>query len=264
MQDAEDLSSQGKDHLAGEVMDSLGVPREEANETKESNADRAEEKDDLPRYAKERLGRQEKRHQREIRDLRTQIESMNSRLSTPQTQDQSPPMNPYTNQAIQPGSMDEQIHKAVSFALNARDEHERKAKDAERVAHVHKQYQGLQDHLDRASSKYDDFDDVVRAPDAPYTDTMRDTSLLLPNAADVLYKLGKNKDELKRIAQLHPLDQAKEMVKLSVALMGGNDDKQVSAPRPIGQIKSNPVTSQTITEKTPIGDLRARMKAGWK
>jgi hypothetical protein len=126
-------------------------------------------------------------------------------------------------------------------------------------------------HLDKMSDKYDDFDEVVKGEDAPFTTHMATAAMLLPrtgagSAGEVLYKLGKNPEELKRIANLHPLDQASEMVKLSHALISGGEQKGSSNPsRPLGNIKSNPVTnSRDVTDKTPVSELRRRMKTGWK
>ncbi len=160
-------------------------------------------------------------------------------------------------------SIEDQIKHGVDYALRARDEQERKAKDVERMQHVHKGYQKLHDEFDKASEKYEDFDDVVRGDDAPFTPHVRDALLLVDNPADVAYKLGKNRDELNRIAGLHPLDQAREVNKLSFALMSGN--RQSAAPsgsKPMSQIKANPVTSHA---NNSAASIRAKMKAGtWK
>ena len=96
---------------------------------------------------------------------------------------------------------------------------------------------------------------------------MRDAALMLPkkgpgSAGEVLYKLGKNPEELSRIAKLHPVDQASELVALSHALISGGENKQ-SQSRPLGQIKSNPVVNSAgVTDKTPVSDIRDRMKKG--
>lgn len=250
---SDNVSNQEQDHLSNEAMDSLGMPEGEGDENSEPKKDASE---DLPAFAKERLGRQEKRHKRELREMRQQVQQLM------QSQNSGYPGQP-SQQAPQ-GESDDPIQRAVAAALRARDDQERQAKEAEKAAHVNKQYQNLQDHLDSTADKYDDFDEVVRGNDAPFTPAMRDAALLLDNPGDVLYKLGKNRNDLERIAKLHPLDQAKEMVKLSVALMGGNG-KSGSAPRPIGQIKSNPVPSAHINDNTPAAEIRARMKSGnWK
>jgi len=185
-----------------------------------------------------------------------------------QSQSQPNQMQPqYSPQEAQQGGMDDAIHKAVSYALQQRELEERKARDAQSQQHIAKQYQDLNRHLDSTSDKYDDFDDVVRSDSTPFTAHMRDAALMLPkkgpgSAGEVLYKLGKNPEELSRIAKLHPVDQASELVALSHALISGGENKQ-SSSRPLGQIKSNPVVNSAgVNEKTPVSDIRDRMKKG--
>ncbi len=215
----------------------------------------------------ERLKQKNRALEREVRDLQARTADMQQRME-PQSQNQQ--MNPYDGQGQQPSGVDEQIHKAVSYALQHKENEERKAHAAQQAMHVQKQYEGLHNHLDHMSDKYDDFDDVVRGHDVPITPHMRDASLFLPqegpgSAGEVLYKLGKNPAELKRIADLHPLEQARELNKLSRSLeIGGNKDSS-APPRTLGNIKNNPVSnSSTITDKTPVSDLRQKMKAGGK
>lgn len=266
MDAAQELSHQEKESLAGNVMDSLGEPQESESEVLEGSHDQEGEESDSTSSKKrepgwQRLKRKNREHEMEIRDLRSRIEHMQS--SQPQHEQ---PMSPH--QPFQSGDMAEHIHKAVSQVLQHKEMEEHKAKEAERMAHVHKQYQGLQKHLDNVSDRYDDFDDVVRGEDAPFTPHMRDAALLLPHsgkgsAGEVLYKLGKNRPELERIAQLHPLDQARELNKLSHALVSGDESKNAQTTRQMGNIKSNPVVnSHGITDKTPASEIRARMKAG--
>lgn len=263
MDETQNDSSLENGNLEGQVNDSLGMPESESGEAKEAEA-HTEEKGDLPQGVKERLWRQERRHQKELRQVQEQLRHMHSKMGANHSEsDNDQPLNPYTGQPFEAGSDEEKIHKAVAYALHHKDMEERKAKNAEKMAHVHQQYQEMEHDLDKASEKYDDFDEVVRAHDAPFTDTMRDTALLLPNRAEVLYKLGKNKPELKRIATLHEFDQARELVKLSHALING-EAKTSSTPRSLGNIKSTPVTNSHVTENTSVSDLRARMKAGFK
>lgn len=223
-----------------------------------------------PHAVKKRLGMQAKRHQREMRAMQEQIMQMQSQMVQPQQSMQSADMfqSGQSMPNTQGMSIEEQIQRGVQFALHAKERQEAQAKEAERLAHVQKQYEKLNHEFDKASDKYDDFDDVVRGHDAPFSSAIRDALLFIDNPSEVAYKLGKNREELHRISQLHPLDQAREVNKLSFALMGGN--KASSAPgnngaRPMGNIKVNPVNSQAITDKTPASAIRARMKAGtWK
>jgi len=281
--EAQDLSGQEKESLAGDVMESLGESRESGNDVATRSQEQHEdggEQDDLPQGVKERLGRQEKRHQREMRQMRQQMEALHSRISQPNFQEQSPEMNPYDMQGGAPqtpqgGNVGEQIQQAVSYALQHKDMQERKAKEAEDLAHLHRQKQALHEHLNSMGDKYDDFHDAVFAHDVPITPHMAEFAVTLPrsgpgSAGEVFYKLAKNKPELERISKLRPVDQLSEMVKLSHALIaGGNDSKGASGNslnnRAIGNIKNNPVTnSHSISDKTPVSELRQRMKTNWK
>lgn len=266
--DTQNLPSQEQDGLAENVNESLGHPEEASGG--EGHHEGAEgEQENLPKGVQERLWRQERKHKREMREMESRINSLHSHLNSQPNMEQSHSQmaNPYDG-GQQPGGVDEQIHRAVSYALQHKEMEERKAKDEQNRHHIARQYQDLDKHLNNTADKYEDFDDVVRG-DAPFTAHMRDAALMLPkkgagSAGEVLYKLGKNPSELERISKLHPVDQASELVRLSHALIGSEDAKS-SQPRPLGQIKSNPVSNtHMITDKTPVSELRARMKNNWK
>lgn len=244
------------------------VEEQGAPETDQGLAD----KDD-PYGVKKRLGMQAKKHQREMRQIQDQMVRMQQQMAggdRAQPQYPNDPQNAYPSpgQPNGPGMTEEEkIQKAVRFALGAKDHEEKQAQMAERQAHVQKQYMRLNDEFDRASDKYDDFDDVVRGDDTPFTTHVRDALLLVDNPADVAYRLGKNKSELERISRLHPLDQAREVNKLSFSLMGNNGKPSSSnKSNPLGSVKVNPANSSgAVTGKTPPSVIRARMKAGtWK
>lgn len=272
MDDAQNLSNQDQDDLAADTLEVVGVgePVEEIIEEVEPKRSTHMKGDgnsgkevNLPVGVKERLGRQEKRHQREMRQMKEQLAMMQDMLTNPQTN-----AAPQINEAYgEPNAaVDEQISKAVRAALNAQEEQKRQAHAREQQHYINSKYDDLHDNLNRASDKYDDFDDVVRAKDAPFTPAMRDAALFLDNPAEVLYKLGKNKEELKRISQLPVLEQVKEMVKLSHALMtGGSHEKSPNNARPIGQIKSYPVNPSQVNDKTSVSEIRRQMKTGeWR
>lgn len=264
----QDLSNQETEVLADNVMDTIGEPQGSGEEAVNGPNPEDGEQDVLPRGVKDRLGRQEKRHQKEMRHMRAQLDALHNNMSNNQRGQEDPSMNPYGDQQL--GGVDEQIQRAVNYALEHKERQERQVEQGRAQQHVSKQYQNLNDHLDKTAENYDDFDEIVRGDDMPFTNHMRDASLLLPksgpgSAGEVLYKLGKNKSELDRIAKLHPLDQAAEMVKLSHALVSGQGEQKGNTLRTMGNIKSNPVTnSGAITDKTSVSELRKRMKANWK
>lgn len=87
--------------------------------------------------------------------------------------------------------------------------------------------------VERADSKYEDFDDVVGRiePGTPFTDAIIEAE----NAEDVAYYLGKNPTELRRILQLHPRAQVREIGKLEAKLLATPPKPQTpsKAPAPI-------------------------------
>ena len=262
--DAENSEMQGQEQLEDHIPEANAEsPKEQEYEkgTDESSHD--------PVYVQKRLKQQARAHARQMQELRSEMQGMREQVSAhanPGSGGQ--PTNPYMSHGELPEGIDPSIHKAVTYALGHRDMEERRSKEHASQQHVAKQYQGLHDHLDAMADKHDDFDEVVRG-NAPFTPHMRDAALMLPkkgsgSAGEVLYKLGKNPEELKRIGQLHPLDQAAEMVRLSHALIGGDEKPRHDGHHnALGTVKSNPVTnSASITDKTSPGDIRRRMKAG--
>lgn len=268
--EVQDESNQVQDGLAENVMDDLGMSNESHSEENEGQSEQGEGTHSRETLAvQKRLKSQKRAHEREVRELHARIGDLESRMTQPNTMSQEQPTNPY--QAPQGSGIDDSIHRAVSYALQHKEMEERKAHEAQNAAHVQRQYQDFQKHLDNVGDKYDDFHDVVFGRDSVYTPSMRDYAVTLPrsgagSAAEVLYKLGKNPEELRRIATLHPLDQASEMARLSHALISGGEQKNSQPNRPLGQIKSNPVTnSRAVNEKTPVGSIRQLMRSGnWK
>lgn len=270
MEDVQNSLNQ-EDGTDSENVVNGGVGPGDAEEQGAPEADQGFAEKDDPYGVKKRLGMQAKKHQREMRQMQDQLMRMQSQMTSRQPYEEESHANAYPSpgQPNPPNMSEEQkIQMAVRYALGAKEHEEKQAKDAERLAHVHKQYKRLDDEFNNASDKYDDFDEVVRGEDAPFSHHVRDALLLVDNPAEVAYRLGKNRDELLRISKLHPLDQAREVNKLSFALMGGNTGKPSSAPTkssPMGTTRANPATSNAVTDKTPPSVIRARMKAGtWK
>lgn len=259
----DDNASLNQESNEPEVMESLGVDAPASEDSSDESAQGGLVKDSDPHAIKKRLGQQAKKHQREMRQMQEQIASMQSMMNRP---NQMPPqMDSMAPQNSNGMSIEEQIQRGVRYALQAREEQEKQAKEAERMAHVHRQYERLNEEFDKASDKYDDFDDVVRGHDAPFSPAIRDALLMVHNPSEVAYKLGKNRQDLDRISKLHPLEQAREVNKLSFALMGGNSAPSASRGSSnslMENVKSKPVVN---SQPNTASSIRARMKAGtWK
>jgi len=265
---SQELSGQEKENLTGEVLESLGEPASAMSHESDAEQGKEATREGNPDWMhKKHLANVQRKHDREMAQMRQQMAEMQMRLGSPNGHHTEPPVNPYMDQGE--NAEHERIARAVRYAREQDKLEEQKRLDAEKMQHVNRSYQRLQDNIDKGHDKYDDFHEVVMRDDVPITPHIRDAVMLLgdDHQADVLYKLAKNPEELARISKLHPLDQAKEVVKLSHALMGGKGSKE-SKPephRPLGQVKSTPVHSSNVNENTPTSDIRARMKAGtWK
>lgn len=264
---AEQVSGDDEDGQSGAVDPGY----ESEQEAQQVGEEEMEEGDGHLSSVQKRVHALKRNHRKEIRELHERIshmEAMRSGDSANPAQGQH--HNPYNSpgQPLPPGMNEEQrIQHAVRLALGMKDHEEKQAQEAQRQAHVHKQYQRLNDEFDHASDRYDDFDEVVRGNDVPFSPHVRDALLLVENPAEVAYRLGKNRSELERISKLHPLDQAREVNKLSFSLMGNHGKPTANQKTtPMGSIRQNPVSSSTsVTDKTPPGEIRRRMKAGtWK
>lgn len=279
MQDENRMDPAEQQLVAGEVMETLGEPdpaeaAEAATNDAPDNTAERQRKDD-PLYVQKRLKRQERAHAREMREMQNQIQELSQRLQGQADQGErgADTFGSDSADTIAAGDIDTIVQRAISQAMKQKEMEQRKAQEMQKLAHIEKQFQSLNDHLDQVGDQYDDFDETVRGRDVPFTDAMREASLVLPmsgkgSAGEVLYKLGKNRAELERISKLHPLDQAKEMIKLSMALMGGQssgNDQMPNSQKSLGLIKSQPAySSGDITDRTPVSELRKRMRDGWK
>jgi len=266
---SEQLSGDNEDVENGGV----GVGDAEELGNSEYAQDAPQNNDEHLNKVQKRLHAQANKHRKEMRQMQQQLMQMQAQFGGDSANHQQSAYNSnFYSSPGQPNPLpmteEEKIQHAVRIALGAKDHAEQQAKIAERQAHVQKQYQRLHDEFDRASDKYEDFDDVVRESDAPFSDHVRDALLLVENPAEVAYRLGKNRSELERISRLHPLDQAREVNKLSFALRSGNDGKSLNQTKsnPLNSVRANPIgSSRSVTDKTPASEIRARMKAGtWK
>lgn len=261
MNQSQEMSAEEKSTLGDDVNQSLGLSEESIEEASEKP-----ESHELPDYAKKKLGMQEKRHKKELRRMQQQIAEMESRFGGSLPEHGTSSGIGYSDEP----QYNDQIYAAVSKALQMQKEQEQQAKQQEHMQHVQKQYRALEDHLDNESDKYDDFYDVVKSDDAPYTGVMRDMSVILHgipgiNAAETLYHLGKDKSKLNELSKKSPVEQSREVLKLAIALMnGGNKSNSSSSSKPLGSIKNNPINTTHVNENTSVGDLRKRMRDGGK
>jgi len=254
---------------AEEVMDQLGMPAEEGEgqsaQSEPSEQTTAPTPESDPLFVQKRLKQQSRQHQREMKEMQMQLAAMQAHLTQGQSQLQQP-----TGQSNGGIAGDDVIQRAVNAALAQRELQEKQQKSAQEAAILNKKYADFKEYLNKEGDKNDDFHDKVFDEDLPITSNMHAYAMTLPrkgkgSAAEVLYHLAKNRDELTRISKLNPIDQATEMATLSHALISGGENKiaQQAAKNPIGNIKNMPNPgSIAVSEKTPVSSIREQMKAG--
>lgn len=256
----------GADQDAGDVSVETTETLPDEVETTDVQVDENPE-NDLPEGVKRRLGRQAKQHRKEMNQMRSQMEALQNHLSS--TSNQSPQQDFNADFDTEFGD-EARIKSAVQSVFQQQKEEEQKAVQAQQLQRMQKKYQALDEHLGKASEKYDDFDDVVFGDGVPFTSHMRDTGLMLPksgpgSAAEVMYKLGKNRPELERISTLDPVDQAAELVRLSTSMVSGALAPQsASSAAPMNGMKARPTSnsSSEINENTSVSEIRKRLRSG--
>lgn len=257
---------------AAEVVEQAAEGVTENQDVPEASVD-AEQKEsvkdgdgELPTHIKERLGRERKKAlklERENQRLRDQMLAFaaSSQAQYPQQPEASildliPKGEPGSvkSEVVEALKSFDEAAKAERVRLSQAKAHEETRREWEKT------FNDFQSQLDQASDTYEDFQDVVMANDVPITPSMRDNAMFLPNPADVLYHMAKDRTELNRIAQLSPASQAKEMVKLSADLMVKGRSNAVSvskAPAPASNVKPSPVgSSSSNINNYSIDELR--------
>lgn len=133
------------------------------------------------------------------------------------------------------------------------EESEKKAKEAQsRVL------SSWQDKQAAAEEKYADFEEVVGESKAPVTPPMWNAMMESDVGPDISYYLAKHPDEASRIAQLSPIRQIAEIVKLEAKVSEPPVKKVTEAPAPI-----TPTGSKAKADKDPAQMTDAEF-AAWR
>lgn len=108
------------------------------------------------------------------------------------------------------------------------------------------------DREEAAREKYDDYEQVARNPQLPVTTSMAEAIMASDIGPDLLYHLGQNPKEARRIADLPPLLQAKELGKLEAKLADAPPVKRTTnAPAPISPVTPRGSGGNTIDTTDP-------------
>jgi hypothetical protein len=209
------------------------------DEVVEAPVEHTETKEDIPDVIKKRLGQQEKKHKRELRAMQDQLAQMQHHMMAQQQQSQMPQNG--VDQPAQQQQMQPQFDQGRQLDMQRlEDEFTRD--------------------LERASEKYEDFDEIINDRRLPFTNEISTVLRVLPNPGDVIHALGKNRDELYRIAGLSPHAQAKELTKLSTALTIKEKSAPKTQPKVMGQLKSNAAGTKAPGQIPSVSDFRKMLR----
>lgn len=214
---------------------------EEVGEVTESPVEHTETKEDIPDVVKKRLGQQEKKHKRELRAMQDQLAQMQQHIMSQAQGSQAQAMGGEQSAMQQPNTQQPQMDYGRQLEMQRlEDEFNRD--------------------LERASEKYEDFDEIINDHRLPFTQSVSTVLRVLPNAGDVIYALGKNRDELYRIAGLSPHAQAKELTKLSTALTLKEKSAPKVQPKVMGQLKGSAAGTKTPGQTTSVREFRDMLR----
>lgn len=200
----------------------------------------ATQEGELPEFAKRRLGKQQKKHDREVAAMQQEMEMMRSHVAgvqqaPAQPQDPSKVFDPYTGQQVDVNSVQGQTIVTLNQQRQAEQMYNQQAQQSQKADAFNRQKQEIfnrfEDSLDDASEKYADFDDVVRSSSVPFTQDMAEIMAISPNPGDFAYYLGSNPKEVQRLAKLPSLQMLKEMNKHMVSM--ANKNVMSKAPEPV-------------------------------
>jgi len=138
----------------------------------------------------------------------------------------------------------------------------------------------IQDGYDEARAKYSDFDDTVMQNDLAISPAMIMVIAETEDPTEVIYHLGKHKDDAKRIASLTPTKIAIEIGKIERDLKSSGsktqkaktDKKPTSAPEPISPVSGSSAVKRKLSDarsQQEYAEIRAEQAkqetrgAGW-
>lgn len=126
------------------------------------------------------------------------------------------------------------------------------------------QRERFSDGVDDAREKYEDYDNVALTDDFPCTTDMTDAILSSENGAELLYQLGKNPKEARRISKLSKTAQAREIGRLEGKLGSQKikTKKPSGAPEPIEPIGGGGAPSESNYDKMSTDQFMKKRNAG--
>lgn len=220
---------------------------------------------ELPEFAKRRLGKEQKKYERQIAQMRTELEAEKARNASfaqaPQAQWGGNPgvyQDPITKESIDTSTPEGQAiynyHQKMSQALAAQDKEQlaQQAKEVENKLHEH-----FESSFDDAAEKHADFDKVIKG--AGMNLALGRELAYFPDPGELGYYLASNPREVDRLQKLPAYEMKRELARHMAEMVSKNNVTRTPAPvKPIGVTSGSPV--KHFAQKT-IAELKAERKA---
>lgn len=135
--------------------------------------------------------------------------------------------------------------------------------ERKKESQIRQQEEVFEDLLDKAREKYSDFDSIVRNEQLPLSEIMLSAIKSSENSAELLYQLGRNPQEARRIWGLSPMQQIKEIGKFELTLANTPPVKNTSkVPSPLSPSKPRSNGSSTV-DTTKASSVESLSTAEW-
>jgi len=215
-----------------------------------AQADTAEQPDEDHKVPKgvqkriDRLTRERYRLQGELDAVRRQNPQPAAQAHPERSQDDTPKPEQFASyEAFLEAKAEWKAEQKVTEVLQRQQESTRQQTARQRQAEMQ---QSWDRQIDAAADIYDDFEEVALSPDVPVSGAMAEAIQLAEKGADVLYYLGKNREEAAKIARMDPLRAAVAIGRIEATLARPAPKKTTNAPPPI-----NPVGARAAVSKDP-------------
>lgn len=228
-QSNEPASQPAEDPIPPEVAKDVSVTSETS--VSEEIEDEDKQLSELPEFAKRRLAKNERKYGRQIDRLSNDLDTLKQQnlqmqqILMQQLQPQQSTSNDYVRDPItgETYSSDSEEAKFARYYQKVEEAKQRQHQQQTVVGQKERIAQKLDAELVKLADKHDDFTDVMgsvlskigfregySAVDHPVTAI----AALSPEGAEVMYRLGKNPEELNALSRMSPEDQASRFLDL--------------------------------------------------
>jgi hypothetical protein len=251
-----------------EVKDLAPAPTENEASSSQEVAPTEGAEGELPEFAKRRLGKEQKKYEREIARVKAELEqerAKNQSVSSPaqfMPQSQNGYQDPITGKNIDITTPEGQAiynyQQEMSQHLNAQDraqqERVQKEIEAKRFAH-------FQDSFEDAREKYSDFETVIKS--SGMSGTIAKELSDFPDPGELGYYLASNPREVDRLQKLPAYEMKRELARHMAEMVSKNNVTRAPVPiKPIGSGAASPVKHHAHKSIRELKEERRAQLAG--